>query len=81
MSYENGHKVNVRTEPSAHSVSPYTYKEKYVGETGIFGYPIVIVDETTGSDGYVWYKIFSDANPPEQFGWVRSDLVQHFDAN
>lgn len=81
VSYENGHKVNVRTEPSAHSVSPYTYKEKYVGETGIFGYPIVIVDETTGSDGYVWYKIFSDANPPEQFGWVHSDLVQHFDAN
>ena len=55
-------------------------KLKYVGETGTFGYPVVIV-ETTASDGYVWYKIFSDENPPARYGWVHSDLVQLIQVN
>ena len=76
VSYENGHLVNIRTEPAQTSALHYTYKAKYVGETSVFGYPVVIVEETQGNDGYVWYKILSDANPPEQYGWVRSDLVQ-----
>ena len=83
VTYENGYLVNIRTEPSSISNDTihFTYKEKYVGETGMFGYPVVIVEETTGSDGYVWYKILSDANPPAQYGWVRSDLVQLIPGN
>ncbi|MBD8035746.1 S-layer homology domain-containing protein [Solibacillus sp. A46] len=76
VSYENGHLVNVRTEPSTNSPVHFTYKAKYVGETGVFGYPVAIVEETKGTDGYVWYKILSDNNPPAKHGWVRSDLVQ-----
>ena len=47
----------------------------------MFGYPVVIVEETQGSDGYVWYKILSDSNPPAQYGWVRADLVQVIQTN
>lgn len=81
VSYENGHLVNVRTEPTTNSSVHFTYKAKYVGETGVFGYPVVIVEETTGSDGYVWYKILSDNNPPAKYGWVRADLVQLIPGN
>lgn len=83
VSYENGHLVNVRTEPAQTSADylHFTYKAKNVGETGVFGYPVVIVEETQGSDGYVWYKILSDSNPPAQYGWVRADLVQVIQTN
>ena len=83
VSYENGHLVNIRTEPAQTSADylHFTYKAKYVGETGVFGYPVVIVEETQGSDGYVWYKILSDNNPPAQYGWVRADLVQVIQTN
>lgn len=81
VSYENGLLVNVRNEPSTASPVHFTYKAKYVGETGVFGYPVSIVEETKGTDGYVWYKIMSDNNPPAKYGWVRSDLVQLIPGN
>ena len=81
VSYENGHLVNVRNEPTTSSPVHFTYKAKNVGETGVFGYPVVIVEETKGTDGYVWYKILSDNNPPAKHGWVRSDLVQLIPGN
>ncbi len=81
VSYENGHLVNVRNEPTTSSPIHFTYKAKYVGETGVFGYPVAIVEETKGTDGYVWYKILSDNNPPAKYGWVRSDLVQLIPGN
>ncbi|MEG0473682.1 MAG: glucosaminidase domain-containing protein, partial [Solibacillus sp.] len=72
----NGDLVNARAEASASSTKMFTYQPKNVGETGVFGYPVAIVEEMTGDDGYVWYKILSDENPPSQYVWVRSDLVK-----
>ncbi|MEK4629881.1 S-layer homology domain-containing protein [Solibacillus sp. FSL R7-0682] len=77
----NGDLVNTRADATTSSEKVYTYKAKNVGETKTFGYPVVIVEETTGSDGYVWYKLLSDANPPSKYVWVRSDLVKPFTAN
>ncbi|MGN7479366.1 S-layer homology domain-containing protein [Solibacillus silvestris] len=81
VTYENGHQVNVRTEPTTSSPIHFTFKAKYVGETGMFGYPVAIVEEIMGTDGYVWYKILSDDNPAAQYGWVRADLVQPIPEN
>ncbi|QTD41098.1 S-layer homology domain-containing protein [Sporosarcina sp. Te-1] len=75
ITYDGSTGVNVRTSPDASSAKSFTYKPKNPGYEAAFGYPLVIVDETTGSDGYVWYKVISDLNPPSDFGWIRSDLV------
>lgn len=77
----NGGVVNARIDATTDSAKAFTYKAKNAGETKSFGYPVVIVDQTTGSDGYVWYKLLSDANPPSIYVWVRSDLVTKFTAN
>lgn len=77
----NGDLVNARVDATTASEKAFTFKAKNVGETKSFGYPVVIVDQTTASDGYVWYKLLSDANPPSQYVWVRSDLVTKFTAN
>ncbi|MCH7320624.1 S-layer homology domain-containing protein [Solibacillus sp. MA9] len=77
----NGDLVNTRAEATTDSEKVFTYKAKNVGETKTFGYPVVIVEETQAADGYVWYKIISDANPPSRYVWVRSDLVTKFQAN
>lgn len=72
----NGDLVNAREEASATSTKLFTFQPKNVGETAVFGYPVAIVDEMTGDDGYVWYKLLSDEVPPSQYVWVRSDLVK-----
>ncbi len=72
----NGDLVNARAEASATSTKLFTYQSKNVGETAVFGYPVAIVEEMTGDDGYVWYKLLSDEVPPSQYVWVRSDLVK-----
>lgn len=77
----NGDAVSARAEATTSSERVYWYKTKNNGETKTFGYPVVIVDRTTSSDGYVWYKLLSDDNPPSQYVWVRSDLVQTIPTN
>lgn len=67
--------VNARIEPSTSAAKAYSYTVKNLGESGEFGYPVVIVDETKGSDGYIWYKVYSDAKAPADYVWVRSDNV------
>ncbi|MCM3708929.1 S-layer homology domain-containing protein [Sporosarcina luteola] len=68
--------VNVRTSPEVRSDNKlFTYKPKDPGLNAAFGYPVVIVEEVAGNDGYVWYKILADINPPSDYGWIRSDLV------
>ena len=57
----------------------FSYKPKDPGFEASFGYPVVIVEEVTGGDGYVWYKVLADINPPSDFGWIRSDLVNKID--
>lgn len=76
MVVNGGDLVNTRAEATTSSVKVFTYKAKVIGETGMFGYPVVIVDQTTGTDGYVWYKVYSDDNPPSDYVWIRSDLVK-----
>lgn len=68
--------VNVRTSPDSLSAKLFSYKPKDHGTNAAFGYPVVIVDETVGSDGFKWYKVHADSNPPADFGWIRSDLVE-----
>lgn len=75
ITYDGSTGVNVRTSPDTSSAKLFTYKPKNPGFEAAFGYPLVIVDETTGSDGYIWYKVISDLNPPSDYGWIRSDLV------
>lgn len=78
--YEGSTGVNVRTSPEVTASNKlFTYKPKDPGANAAFGYPLVIVDETTGSDGYVWYKVLADINPPSDYGWIRSDLVRKID--
>lgn len=76
VSYEGSVGVNVRTSPDAMSPKLFSYKQKDPGLNAAFGYPVVIVDETTGTDGDKWYKVISDLNPPSDYGWIRSDLVK-----
>lgn len=68
--------VNVRTSPDPLSAKLFSYKQKDPGYNATFGYPLVIVEEAVGSDGQVWYKVLSDAIPPSDYGWIRSDLVE-----
>jgi len=68
--------INVRSTPEVNSGNIlFTYKAKDLGVNNGFGYPLVIVEEKVGTDGYVWYKVLSDQVPPADFGWIRSDLV------
>lgn len=72
--------VNVRTSPNGNLL--FTYKAKDLGLNNAFGYPLVIVDEQKGNDGYIWYQIIADINPnaptmpSSTLGWIRSDLVK-----
>lgn len=75
MVLNNGESVNARAEASTTSEKMFTYKAKVIGETKKFGYPVVIVEETKAADGYTWYKILSDDNPPADYVWIRSDLI------
>lgn len=76
MVVNDGDLVYTRAEATTSSAKLFTYKAKVIGETGMFGYPVVIVDQTTGTDGYVWYKVYSDDNLPSDYVWIRSDLVK-----
>lgn len=81
LTYEGSDGINVRTSPVIGNNILFTYKTKHPGERQAFGYPVVIVSSTTGSDGYIWHQVRTDTNPsfakPAQLtGWVRSDLVK-----
>ncbi|WP_339251857.1 S-layer homology domain-containing protein [Sporosarcina sp. FSL W8-0480] len=74
--------LNVRTEPV---VTPetvlFTYAERDLGRSGESGYPVAIVEQQKGADGYIWYKIFADSVTHDksgqhiEFGWIRGDFV------
>ncbi|MEL4024061.1 S-layer homology domain-containing protein [Lysinibacillus endophyticus] len=68
--------VNTRLEASTNSGIAFTYRQKWTGESKEFGYPVAIVEETIGSDGYVWYKVYSDDPSIAKFVWIRGDLVK-----
>lgn len=74
--------LNVRTEPV---VTPetvlFTYTERDLGRSGESGYPVAIVEQQKGADGYIWYKIFADSVTHDksgqhiEYGWIRGDFV------
>ena len=67
--------LNVRSTPDPYASNVlFTYKAKNLGFNNGFGYPVVIVEEATGTDGAVWYKILSDQLGSE-FGWVHSAYI------
>ncbi|MCZ8536645.1 S-layer homology domain-containing protein [Paenisporosarcina quisquiliarum] len=71
MTAHNG-VINVRSTPEVRSDNLlFTYKAKDLGVNISFGYPLVILEETIGTDGYTWFKVLSDQNPPADFGWIR----------
>ncbi len=71
MTAHNG-VINVRSTPEVKTDNLlFTYKAKNLGVNNSFGYPLVIVDETIGTDGYTWFKVLSDQNAPADFGWIR----------
>jgi beta-N-acetylglucosaminidase len=68
--------VNARYTPVVSgSTLAFTYKSKDIGINKIFGYPLVILEEANGSDGYLWYKVLSDQVTPVDPVWIRSDIV------
>jgi beta-N-acetylglucosaminidase len=68
--------VNARYTPVVSaSTLAFTYKAKDIGVNKILGYPLVILEEQNGADGYVWYKVLSDQVTPVDPVWVRSDIV------
>ncbi|WP_342542045.1 S-layer homology domain-containing protein [Paenisporosarcina sp. FSL H8-0542] len=71
MTAHNG-VINVRSTPEVKSDNLlFTYKVKDLGANNSFGYPLVILDEIIGADGYKWFKVLSDQNSPADFGWIR----------
>lgn len=68
--------VNARYSPEVSSLTlAFTYKAKDIGVNKTLGYPLVILEEVKGSDGYIWYKVLSDQVMPVDPVWIRSDLV------
>lgn len=78
MTNQSGN-LNVRTEPLGPIL--YSYKPRDLGRSGKTGYPVAIIEQKVGSDGYNWYKILSDAIMKDssgnsvEYGWVRGDLI------
>ena len=71
MTAHNG-VINVRSTPEVRADNLlFTYKAKNLGVNNSFGYPLVIVEEIMGTDGYTWFKVLSDQNAPADFGWIR----------
>lgn len=62
----NNDNVNVRTQASAESDRVC----KLSKDT-----ELAIVDQTTGSDGKVWYSVTFTFEGEEKSGWIRSDMV------
>ena len=79
MVINGGKAVNAYKSASSTSTVAYTYKAKEIGQSGLFGFPVVIVEEKKATDGYTWYKVLSDESPKSsgytQYVWIRSDNV------
>jgi outer membrane biosynthesis protein TonB len=63
-SQDSGSKINVRVAPSTESTAQHY---------GYAGDPVKLIGESTGSDGYTWYKVNFDVSGA--IGWVRSDFI------
>lgn len=81
MTNQSG-KLNVRTGPTTQQSILFTYKPRDLGRSGETGYPVVIVGEQKGADGYTWYQVISDDMKLDangnviEHGWIRGDLLK-----
>lgn len=75
-------KLNVRTGPTTQQSILFSYKPRDLGRSGETGYPVVIVGEQKGADGYTWYQVISDDMKLDangniiEHGWIRGDLLK-----
>ena len=80
MVLNGGKSVKAYAGPSTTSTVAYTYKAKQIGNAGLFGFPVVIMEEKKGSDGQTWYKVFSDETPKSskysRYVWVPASHVK-----
>lgn len=72
--------VNAYADSSTTSTVAYTYKSKPLGNSGLFGFPVIITEEAKGSDGKTWYKVLSDDAPTSSkytsFVWIPASSVK-----
>lgn len=74
--------LNVRTAPVVTADTLlFTFAARDLGRSGESGYPVAIVEQQKGADGYIWYKIYADSVLKDsngqhiEFGWVRGDYL------
>lgn len=68
--------INVRSAPDTTKNNIiFQYAPRILGYADDLGNPLVVLDEQTGADGYLWYKVASDHLDYKE-GWIRSDLVK-----
>lgn len=80
--------LNVRTAPVVSSDTLlFSFAAKDLGRSGQSGYPVAIVEQQKGSDGYLWYKVYADAVLKDaagnhiEFGWIRGDLLNELNTH
>ncbi|MCM3744124.1 S-layer homology domain-containing protein [Sporosarcina luteola] len=74
--------LNVRTLPVVSSDTLlFSFSPRDLGRSGKSGYPVAIVEQQKGADGYIWYKVFADSVTKDangehiEFGWIRGDFL------
>lgn len=61
-----GSRINVRSSPSVQANSPHY---------GLVGDRVEVLNETQGSDGYIWCYVRFSGSGAE--GWIRGDYVRY----
>ena len=83
MVLNDGKAVRTYTGPSTTSSIAFTYKAKPTGDSGLFGFPVIIMEEKKGTDGKTWYKVFSDNQPKSsaytRYVWIPASYVKNID--
>lgn len=81
MTNQSGN-LNVRKEPVVRTDTLlFSYAPRSLGRSGLTGYPVAIVEQQKGADGYIWYKVFADDMKRDadgnliEYGWIRGDLL------
>lgn len=85
MVLNRGNAVKTYSGPSTTSSVAFTYKAKPTGDAGLFGFPVIIMEEKKGTDGKKWYKVFSDNQPKSstftRYVWIPANYVKNIDTN
>ncbi|MER2000754.1 MAG: glucosaminidase domain-containing protein, partial [Lysinibacillus sp.] len=80
MVVNGGKAVPVYKSNSTKSKVMFTYKAKPLGSSGLFGFPVIIMETKKGTDGKTWYKVFSDNHPKSgnftRYVWIPANHVK-----